>query len=92
MGLLSTTLQQLTSGTCNFEFRERNGKIRRAKGTLNLKLIPKEDWPKSKLNGQLSPKVDEYSVRAKMYQPYYDLDLQMWRRFKALSLIRLRGK
>ena len=92
MGLLTDVITALKEGEAIFEFRTRTGRIRRARGTLNSKLIPKEDWSKGKLLHQPSPKTDDYSVRSRMFQPFYDLDIGEWRRFKALSLTRLLNK
>lgn len=89
MGLLSDVLSKLQTGEVTFEFRTRSGKIRRARGTLNQNRIPREDWSKGKLLRKPAPKTDEYSVRSRMFQPFYDLELGEWRRFKALSLIRI---
>lgn len=92
MGLLTDVLTALKDGEAIFEFRTKSGRIRRARGTLNSKSIPKEDWSKGKLLHQPPPKTDDYSVRSRMFQPFYDLDIGEWRRFKALSLTRLLNK
>jgi len=89
MGTLGKLLELLKAGEVVFEFRTSSGKLRRARGTLNDKRIPREDWAKGKLMRLPPPKVDEPSVRARMFQPFYDLDIGEWRRFKVLGLVRI---
>lgn len=89
MGMLKDLLKKLEDGEVVFIYRTRSGSLRKARGTLNEKRIPKEDWPKSKLLRQPKPKTDEFSVRQRMYQPFYDLDINEWRRFKVLNLMRI---
>lgn len=89
MGTLGTLLNLLKNGEVVFEFRTSTGKIRKARGTLNQNRIPREDWSKGKLTRQLAPKTDEMSVRMKTYQPFYDLDLGEWRRFKVFNLLKI---
>lgn len=89
MSLLGKLLDSLKNGEVVFEFRTDSGKLRRARGTLNKKRIPREDWPKSQIMRWPAPKTDEYSVKQRMFQPFYDLDIGEWRRFKVLKLIRI---
>lgn len=91
MGLLGNLLNQLKTSEVTFEFRTHEGKLRRARGTLNSDRIPKEDWSKGKKFRMPAPKVDEFSVRSRKFQPFYDLDRGEWRRFSAFSLIRIVG-
>jgi hypothetical protein len=53
------------------------------------KRIPKEDWAKSKLMKLPAPKVDEFNVRQRMFQPFYDLDKGEWRRFRVFGLLKI---
>lgn len=89
MSLLGKLLDSLKNGEVIFEFRTDSGKLRRARGTLNKKRIPREDWPKGQILRWPSPKTDEMSVRQRLYQPFYDLDKGEWRRFKVLKLMRI---
>jgi hypothetical protein len=89
MGLLGNLLKLLKTSEATFYFRTSEGKLRKARGTLNHEYIPKEDWPKGKKFRLPAPKVEEPYVIHRRYQPYYDLDLGEWRRFKALSLSRI---
>lgn len=89
MGILSDLLTRLKEGEVTFEFRTSSGRIRRARGTLSSARIPKEDWSKGKKLRQPPPKTDEYSVRARRFQPYYDIDKGEWRRFKVFALTRI---
>lgn len=85
MGLLSNLLLKLKNGEVVFEYRKKDGRLRKARGSLNRDRIPPEDW-----NGVNNPKkVDENSARLKQFISYYDLDVGEWRRFKFLSLIRI---
>lgn len=89
MGILANLLNSLKNGEVVFEFRTSTGKIRKARGTLNQNRIPKEDWSKGKQQRQLAPKTDEMSVRMKTFQPFYDLDLGEWRRFKVFNVLKV---
>ena len=91
MGLLGNLLNQLKTSEVTFEFRTHDGRLRRARGTLNSDRIPKEDWSKGKKFRMPAPKVDEFSVRTRKYQPFYDIDRGEWRRFSVFSLIRIVG-
>lgn len=89
MSTLGTLLQLLKNGEVTFEFRTSKGKVRKARGTLNQTRIPREDWSKNKVMRQPAPKTDEMSVRMRMFQPFYDLDLGEWRRFKVFNLLKV---
>jgi hypothetical protein len=89
MSVLGELLELLKTSEVIFEYRTANGRLKRVSGTLNLSRISPMDMPKSKRAGLPAPKTDENSVRARMYQPYYDLDKGEWRRFKVLRLIRI---
>lgn len=89
MTTLGKLLELLKAGDVTFEFRTSKGKIRKARGTLNQNRIPREDWSKGKQMRQPAPKTDEMSVRSRMFQPFYDLDLGEWRRFKVFNLLRI---
>lgn len=89
MGLLGNILNLLKTSEVVFEFRAKGGRLRRARGTLNHDRIPKEDWSKGKKFRQPPPKVDEFTVSSRKFQPFYDLDKGEWRRFSAFSLIRI---
>lgn len=89
MGLLSNLLSHLQNGEVTFEFRTTDGKIRKARGTLNQNMIPREEWTKGASIKRPGPKVDELSVRIRKFQPFYDLEISEWRRFKPMNLIRI---
>lgn len=89
MTTLGKLLDLLKAGEVVFEFRTKSGKVRRARGTLNEKRIPKEDWAKAKLMKLPAPKVDEFNVRQRMFQPFYDLDKGEWRRFRVFGLLKI---
>lgn len=89
MGILATLLKNLQDGEVTFEFRTTEGKLRKARGTLNQNMIPKDDWAKGATIRRPGPKVDEISVRLRTFQPFYDLEISQWRRFKPLNLIRI---
>ena len=86
MGILSNLMAQLKTGEATFMYRKSNGRIRKARGTINKQLIPHEDW-----NTVKNPfrKTDESSLRIQKFVTYYDLDAGEWRRFKVFSLVRL---
>jgi hypothetical protein len=89
MGTLGTLLKQLQDGEVTFEFRTTEGKIRKARGTLNQNMIPKDDWAKGATIRRPGPKVDEISVRLRTFQPFYDLEISQWRRFKPMNVMRI---
>ncbi|HQJ57245.1 MAG TPA: SH3 beta-barrel fold-containing protein [Caldisericia bacterium] len=89
MSTLGKLLDLLKAGEVVFEYRTVKGRTRKARGTLNDKLIPKQDWAKGKLMRQPPPKTDEFSVRQRMYQPFYDLDIGEWRRFSVIRLTKI---
>ena len=89
MNILANIIALLKSGEVTFEYRTKNGTTRKARGTLDHKRIPKQDWSKGKKFRQPPPKIDEFNVRQRMWMAYYDLDVGEWRRFKALSLLRI---
>ncbi len=89
MGILTTLIDKLKQGEVSFEYKTSDMRIRKARGTLNQNLIPRDEWAKGASMKKPIPKTDEMSARFKGYQPYYDLDIGEWRRFKPLSLIRI---
>ena len=86
MGLLGNLLLRLKEGEVTFEYRKSDGKLRKARGTLNRERIPTSDWNSVK---NPNKKVDELSLRVKHFVSYYDLDVGEWRRFKLFSLIKI---
>ena len=89
MGLLKNLLNLLKTTEVTFYYRTADGRLRKARGTLNHDYIPKEDWSKGKKFRLPPPKVEEPYVMHRRFQPYYDLDKGEWRRFKVLSLSRI---
>jgi len=80
---LNETLIALRAGNCNLIYQKMNGDIRVAVGTLNLNLVPKENWPK--ISTQEPNKENELIH-------YYDQTINGWRCFwmenlKSLSLV-----
>jgi hypothetical protein len=89
MGILSDLLKHLQNGEVTFEFRTTEGKIRKSRGTLNQNMIPRDEWAKGASIKRPGPKLDELSVRIRKFQPFYDLEISQWRRFKPMNLIRI---
>jgi hypothetical protein len=89
MGILKDLLDKLKTGEVVFEFRTSEGRIRKSRGTLNQNIIPREDWAYGASFRRPPPKTDETSVRLKGFQPFFDLDISKWRRFRALNVIRI---
>ena len=70
--------QWLTLGVVNFSYWKRDGTIRDANGTTNLKLIPREHWPKDN---------NPFREPVASAVPYYDIDKQAWRSFEITNFI-----
>jgi hypothetical protein len=66
---------KLTEGSTSFKFRKVDGSIREANGTLNNDLIPAGE-----------PRAQALAEGAQVI-PFYDLDENGWRSFRADSVI-----
>jgi len=86
MGILTTLLQRLKEGEVTFDYRTVDGKIRRARGTLNKERIPREDWMSVKQPKKVE---NEIQARQQSYLSYYDLGVGEWRRFKIFAVLRI---
>ena len=68
----------LSGGIVKFSFFKKDGSIREAVGTKDLRIIPKEKWPK----GADADHMPNYSTVT-----FFDLDKQEWRSFDITRFI-----
>ena len=68
----------LSGGIVKFSFFKKDGSIREAVGTKDLRIIPKDKWPK----GSDADHMPNYSTVA-----FFDLDKQEWRSFNICNFI-----
>lgn len=69
--MYETLKKSLSEGIVCFEYEKSNGEMRKAIGTSNLKMIPKDQHPKTE--------VEEKSSSF----PYYDFAKKAWRSVKS---------
>ena len=70
----------LLNGIITFSFFKKDGSIREAVGTKNLRIIPKDKWPKT--NKALTGQTTNYQCIT-----FFDLDKQEWRSFDITRFI-----
>ena len=70
--------ERLHNGEVTFEYKKKDGTIRRARGTLRMDVIPEQYWP------VLRPTAPD-NVR------YWDLDSEGWRSFIPDNFVRIVG-
>lgn len=70
--------EHLHNGEVTFEYKKKDGTIRRARGTLRMDVIPESYWP------VLRPTAPD-NVR------YWDLDSEGWRSFRPENFLRIIG-
>ena len=68
--------KKLREGEVNFEYTKKDGTTRKARGTLDIGMIPEDHWPKER------PTAPD-NVR------YWDLDAQGWRSFRPENFLRI---
>lgn len=70
--------ERLHNGEVTFEYKKKDGTIRKARGTLRMDMIPESYWP------VLRPTAPD-NIR------YWDLDSEGWRSFIPENFVRIVG-
>ena len=76
MNDIETLKEKLHEGEVNFEYTKKDGTIRKARGTLDMGMIPESQHP------VFRPTAPD-NVR------YWDLDAQGWRSFRPENFLRI---
>jgi len=78
--------EKLQQGETNFVFKKKDGSRRKAKGTTNLDLVPKDLHPKDMdENYEGKPKNDALVT-------YFDLEKMSWRSCRVENILEIEGK
>ena len=87
MNAIEKLINALRDGVVNFEFKKKDGSLRKAVGTTNLDLIPTDLWPVGNDNQE---DATERQLRTGCVT-FFDMEKMAWRSCRGENILTIEG-